>query len=442
MLNKIGRRFIAAIACVMLVLGICFSNSGFISTAAVARSDESEDEHADEAKATISQEDFKLRAMGVSKAGVSFSHETSFLDLVMDSAAGLSEKSFYEDKVAANTEPYLTIRESDNESSEAVGKLYPASYGTIIEQGEEWTKITSGCVTGYVRNEHVLFADDAEAIAEELGTEAIIVNSEEANIHSSEDASSEVITQASADTAYNIVMPEEEETADDTETGEATVSNVEKAKALYPEWVPVAYAEEQVGYVSADDVTVIMALKEAVSLEEEQQALQAATAKETTDETKETQPSGTQTSVEPERVEETKASGNSGSTASEASNTSVATTSSDEYLLACLVYCEAGNQSYEGQLAVANVVINRVNSSGFANSISGVIYESGQFSPASNGSLAKALNNGPSSSAIQAAKDALAGNNNIGDYLYFNGYVDTSSVGSYTVIGDHTFYKY
>lgn len=457
MLNKITKQFIAAVACAILVFGVCFNGLGFVREAFMVENDESEDGESDkQANASISSVDFKLRANGISsfstsKIGMAFDYETSFLDLVMGSADDLEEKSFYEDKITANVEPYLNIRESDDENSEVVGKLYPASYGTIIEKGEEWTKITSGSVTGYVKNEYISFADDAEVMAEELGTEAIVVNSEQTNIHSSEDADSEIFTEVSSDTTYNIVMPEEEkpveESADTAETEEVTVSQVDKVKELYPEWIPVAYTEEQTGYVLADDVTVIMALEEAVSIEEER-AMQEASSKTVNS-------AGNQTSTAAKSSETAPASKSSEtankSTATtetstenptlEVSNDSAAASSSDEYLLACLVYCEAGNQSYEGQLAVANVVLNRVKSSGFGNSISEVIYEAGQFSPASNGSLAKALNNGPSSSALQAAKDALAGNNNIGDYLYFNGYVDTSSVNAYTIIGDHTFYK-
>ena len=97
-------------------------------------------------------------------------------------------------------------------------------------------------------------------------------------------------------------------------------------------------------------------------------------------------------------------------------------------LLACLVHSEAGNQSYEGKLAVANVVLNRVKSSKYPNTIEKVIYQSGQFTVATNGSLAKQLelyDNYSSKSqllSIKAAKAALSGENNIGDRLYFNEY--------------------
>lgn len=125
-------------------------------------------------------------------------------------------------------------------------------------------------------------------------------------------------------------------------------------------------------------------------------------------------------------------------------NSATAATSDEEYLLACLVYCESGNQSYEGQLAVANVVLNRVASPRFPNTIKDVIYQANQFGPAGSGSLARVLASGPSEAAKQAAKDAIAGNNNVEGYYFFNGsrYVNTSKVTGYVIIGDHTFYYY
>lgn len=117
-------------------------------------------------------------------------------------------------------------------------------------------------------------------------------------------------------------------------------------------------------------------------------------------------------------------------------------TAEDEYLLACLVDCEARNQSYEGQLAVANVVLNRVKSPKFPDTIKEVIYQKNQFTPAFSGSLARVLKNGPTERAKVAAHDALAGKNNVEGYYFFNGYVDTSKVTGYIVIGDHTFYYY
>lgn len=108
---------------------------------------------------------------------------------------------------------------------------------------------------------------------------------------------------------------------------------------------------------------------------------------------------------------------------------------SEQELLAALIFCEAGNQPYEGQVAVGAVVMNRVRSVAYPNSISEVIYQSGQFTPAMTGWLDSILaNGGYTDSAMQAAADAIAGSNPIGDMLYF----DCGGWGYQ--IGDHFFH--
>lgn len=108
---------------------------------------------------------------------------------------------------------------------------------------------------------------------------------------------------------------------------------------------------------------------------------------------------------------------------------------SDLKYLAAIVYCESGNQCMAGQQAVAIVVMNRVRSGSFPNDIYSVLYQSGQFTPASNGSLNKGLSmydNGTlPQSCIDAANYALAGNtsvtyndetHDISDYYFFGRY--------------------
>lgn len=119
-------------------------------------------------------------------------------------------------------------------------------------------------------------------------------------------------------------------------------------------------------------------------------------------------------------------------------------TDDDLLWLAKIVQAESGSESYEGKLAVANVIINRKNSSLFPNSIYGVIFDNAsgvQFSPSVNG----AINNTPSAESTRAAQDALDGKNNIGNCLYFVGKNATSSWAAknrtfYTIIGGHAFY--
>ena len=111
-------------------------------------------------------------------------------------------------------------------------------------------------------------------------------------------------------------------------------------------------------------------------------------------------------------------------------------TERDQYLLGAIIQCEAGGESYDGKLAVGSVVINRVKSSYFPNSVSGVIYQSGQFSPVASGRLAYRLEAGVDGSCLQAAQDVLNGNITVG-CLYFR---QNNGIIQGTVIGNHVFY--
>lgn len=89
---------------------------------------------------------------------------------------------------------------------------------------------------------------------------------------------------------------------------------------------------------------------------------------------------------------------------------------SDLALLARLIESESGTQCFEGKLAVGTVVMNRVESGYFPDTIRGVIYQKGQFSPVSNGTI----NNKPSDDALKAAKEILEGSRVLdSNVLYF-----------------------
>ena len=110
----------------------------------------------------------------------------------------------------------------------------------------------------------------------------------------------------------------------------------------------------------------------------------------------------------------------------------------DEFLLAVIIYCEAGNQSYEGKVAVGNVVLNRVASPRFPNTIREVIYAPGQFSPVGMGWYEKELAKGTvNESCLQAARDAMNGVDIVGDALFFH--VAHEGEEGY-ILGAHVFY--
>lgn len=124
----------------------------------------------------------------------------------------------------------------------------------------------------------------------------------------------------------------------------------------------------------------------------------------------------------------------------------------DLRLLSAIIYCEAGSESYKGKVAVGIVVMNRVRSNLFPDTVKGVIYQSYQFSPVRNGSLDRALNQYDKGNftseyekdCIQAAKEVLNGKTTItvggkvkdfSKYLYFSG----SLKGHTFELGNHEF---
>lgn len=305
-------------------------------------------------------------------------------------------------KFVVNTEPYLEIYSADSIESEVAGKIYPASGGVVEEWGPEWTKVSSGNVTGYISTKDISIGYDAEKLAKEIGHHKVTVTADSLNIRQEPNTDSEVLTTAIQSDSFPVV-----------ETGE--------------EWTRIDYGNGE-GFVASEYVEESIELDEAISIAEEK----AAAMEEMT-----------ASAAETETNEETSDAKNSGKSADSVAASSPVSAGSDEaYLLACMVHVESCGEPYEGQLAVANVILNRVRDPRFDNSIAGVIYAPGQFPGAHNGVLDNVLASGPSESCIRAANEALAGGNNIGAYYYFNGYVDTSSVSEYLVIGGHTFYNY
>ena len=301
-----------------------------------------------------------------------------------------TENAEWQNRLMADVDEFLYVRASGDADAEIIGKLYKGDVADVVENGDTWTHVVSGDVDGYVNNDYCVSGEDALAYAQEnIETEAQVnTNGLRVRNAASEDAS--VIVAVSEGTTLTV------DTDAETEDG----------------WVAVKY-KGQTAYVSADYVTTELALGEAVTIEEEKAALakkaeEEAAAKEA--QTKET------TTVQ---------------------NASVSASYDDVTLLAALIQCEAGNELYEGQLAVGAVVMNRLRSGAYPSSISGVIYQSGQFPPAGQGMVASIAANGPKSSCVQAAQQALGGSDNTGGATCFS---RASSGRAGVVIGNHVFY--
>lgn len=301
----------------------------------------------------------------------------------------VAEVSEWDTKLMPNVEEYLNIRTEANADAEVVGKLYKGSVADILEKGEEWTKISSGTVEGYVNNEFCVFGAEAEAMAKEQGT--VYATSLTGGLRVRETAGT------TEDIAILDVLEEGEKIKVDTET-------------QAPEgWVAVL-CSDCTGYVSAEYVTVELELGKAISIEEELAAKKKAE-EEARKKAQEDRPGTTQKGA-------------------------VEATYDDLTLLGALIQCEAGGECYEGQVAVGAVVMNRLRA-GFAGSIYDVIYQPGQFTPAYTGRLASRLSKGVSSSCLQAAQEALNGVDNVNGALFFK---RASSGQPGIVIGNHVFY--
>lgn len=300
------------------------------------------------------------------------------------------EEMEWQNRLMADVNEFLYVRASADENAEIVGKLYKGDVAEIIESGESWTHVVSGNVDGYVNNGYCITGQDALAYAEEsFDSEAeIMTNGLRIRSEASEDAS--IVTVVSEGTTLKV--------ASDAETADG--------------WVPVVYGGST-RYVSADHVEVELALGEGITIEEEQEELARIAAEEAA---KKAAQITEVTTVQ---------------------NDAIAASVDEVTLLAGIIQCEAGNECYEGQVAVGAVVMNRVRSGRYPGTISEVIYQRGQFTPAGSGGLAKVLERGPKDSCIQAAQEALNGTDNTGGALSFR---RASSGHAGVVIGNHVFY--
>lgn len=301
-----------------------------------------------------------------------------------------TENAEWQNRLMADVDEFLYVRASGDADAEIIGKLYKGDVADVVENGDTWTHVVSGDVDGYVNNDYCVSGEDALAYAQEnIETEAQVnTNGLRVRNAASEDAS--VITAVSEGTTLTV------DTDAETEDG----------------WVAVKY-KGQTAYVSADYVTTELALGEAVTIEEEKAALAKKAEEEAAAKAAQTKETTT------------------------VQNASVSASYDDVTLLAALIQCEAGNELYEGQLAVGAVVMNRLRSGAYPSSISGVIYQSGQFPPAGQGMVASIAANGPKSSCVQAAQQALGGSDNTGGATCFS---RASSGRAGVVIGNHVFY--
>ena len=290
------------------------------------------------------------------------------------------EEEKWQDYLMADVEQSLNVRKKASEDAEIVGKLYKGDRAKILKAGDEWTKIESGNVKGYVKTSYCVTGTKALKYAKKNCDTIATVNTDGLRLRSKQSTEKgKVITAVASGTKLKV------KTKEKTKDG----------------WVAVVYNND-LCYVSEDYVDVSLKTGKGVTLEEE-------AAKKAAEE------AAKKAAAEAEAAKN--AAANSGAATTQGS--AVSASADDVTLLAAIIQCEAGGCSYAGQLAVGAVVMNRVKSSSFPNTISGVIYQRGQFSPARTGKLASRLARGVSASCRQAAMEALSGKDNTNGAKYF-----------------------
>lgn len=288
-----------------------------------------------------------------------------------------SEKTRMEQELTmANVQNALNIRKEASEDSEKVGFLYKDCGGTILEQKDGWTKLKSGNVVGWAKDEYLLFGEDAKAMAEDVGNWIVTLDSEAVRVRQEPSLTAETCGLL----AY-----------DDT---------VEFIDVVDSNWISVDYNGE-IAYVSTEYINVEFHIDEGETIE----VVKARERQEA----------------------ERKRNANRGAVAADA----------DEVrLLGALIYCEAGNQSYEGMIGVGAVVMNRVKSGAYPNTIHSVIYASGQFTPAMTGKVARVYEGTVPDVCMQAAQAAINGETTVGDATHFR----RAGKREGYVLGDHVFW--
>lgn len=281
--------------------------------------------------------------------------------------------------IMANASDAVNIREAATTDSEIIGRLYSNCGGYIIEYTDTWTKISSGNAEGWVCNDYIYFGEEALNQAEAVGCNVAIVNATELRVRTDTNTDSEVLGIVSTGDEFDIVA---------VENG----------------WVLVDY-EGQDGYISEEYVVTEFRIKFAETLEE----IEAREAAER------------QAALEAERYQYYGV---------------YAANATDVELLAAIIECEAGYESYEGRVAVGAVIMNRVRSAAFPNTIYGVVYAPGQFTPAGAGLVDRKLATGVCDTCLQAAQEVIDGYSNVGGATFFRrvGYHEG------IVIGNHVFW--
>ena len=342
----------------------------------------------------------------------------------------------------------LDIHAEANTASAVIGQVMEDGHVAILAKYNDWVQIQAGEIAGWVPAENLVETEisNEEAVAanEQVIAERTGATASEDEFFAEEEVQQDetaALQAEASEAAQNEI--EEVQTAEEAARIEAEAqakAAAEEAARLEAEAQAKAAAEEAARLEA--EVQAKAAAEEAARLEAE---AQAKAAEEAARLEAEAQAKAAEEAAQLEAEAQAKAAEEAARLAAEAQQAALAAQaaqtaaiSAEELkLLANIIYCEAGSESYVGKVAVGNVIMNRVKSASQPNTITEVVYAKGQFSPVRNGSLQRALSSDKADAACyQAAIEALAGAQPVGGKLFFR----RNNGRSGQVIGHHVFY--
>ena len=314
----------------------------------------------------------------------------------------------------------LDIHAEANRASAVVGQVMEDGHVAILAKYNGWVQIQAGEIAGWVPAENLV---ETEISNEEAVAANVQVIAERTGATASED---EFFAEKEVQQDETAALQ-----ADASEAAQNEIEEVQAAEeAARAEAEAKAAAEEAArAEAEAKAAAEAQAAEEAARAEAEAKAAAEAQAAE------EAARLAAEAQAQAAAVEAARIAAEAQQAAQAAQTAAI---SAEELkLLANIIYCEAGSESYVGKVAVGNVIMNRVKSASQPNTITEVVYARGQFSPVRNGSLQRALSSDKAdASCYQAAIEALAGAQPVGDKLFFR----RNNGRSGQVIGHHVFY--
>lgn len=274
-------------------------------------------------------------------------------------------------KTIANVTDYVNIREGASTDTPILGRLFKDGIAEVLGTEGEWTHISSGKITGYIFSEYLHLGDDAKAYADKITAYNAKVHVNTLNVRSGPGTEYDKLGSLKTGDTFPVLL---------------SLSN--------KEWIAVQYKADTVAYLFAEYVTLICNQKEAMTLKEIAAAERVA-------------------KIEKAHVKSVPIT----------YRDPIKISDDDLEVFALVVAAESYWEPYEGKLAVANVIINRLLDDDSCDTIYDVVTKPRQFEGYNHIDKYRTRD---LTDCYKACKEALSGKNNIGDYLYFHAdyYVD------------------